>query len=117
MDDTQVIQWTIIGSAAAIILVSIGISSIGVWVINTAMGSVKSELKGDIAELRTELKGDIAELRLDIQSNRNEIVTNRRMLARFALHRHGDDGLPIAPLTDALDPPDGSDNSNGDGNS
>lgn len=117
MDDTQVIQWTIIGSAAAIVLVAIGLSSIGVWVVNTAMSSVKSELKGDIAELRTEMKGDIAELKLDIQANRNEIVTNRRMLARFALHRHGDDGLPIAPLTDALEPPDGGDSSNGDVNS
>ena len=112
MDDTQIIQWTIIGSAVAIVLVMIGLGGIGVWVLKTAMNSVRFELKGDIAELKTELKGDIAELRtelkIDIQANRNEITTNRRLLARFSLHRHGDDGLPLAPLTDSLDPPEGT---------
>ena len=54
------------------------------------------------------MKADIAGLRLEVRSNRAEIITNRRMLGRFALHRHGDDGLPLAPLTDTLEPPDGS---------
>lgn len=54
-----------------------------------------------MADLRTELK-------LDFQANRAEIITNRRMLGRFALHRHGEDGLPLAPLTDTLEPPEGS---------
>ena len=118
MDDTQVIQWTIIGSAVAIVLVMIGLGGIGVWVLKAAMNSVRFELKADIAELRAELKTDIAELRaelkLDIQANRNEIATNRRMLGRFSLHRHGDDGLPLAPLTDSLDPPEGTGSSEGD---
>ena len=77
------------------------------------MADLRAELKGDMADLRTELKSDMAELRnelkLDFQANRAEIITNRRMLGRFALHRHGDDGLPLAPLTDALEPLDGND--------
>ena len=77
------------------------------------MAELRAELKGDMAELRAELKGDMTELRnelkLDFQANRAEIITNRRMLGRFALHRHGDDGLPLAPLTDALEPLDGND--------
>ena len=76
------------------------------------IADLKTEMKGDMAGLRAELKGDMAELRtelkLDFQANRAEIITNRRMLGRFALHRHGDDGLPLAPLTDTLEPPDGS---------
>lgn len=76
------------------------------------IANLKTEMKGDMAGLRAELKGDMAELRtelkLDFQANRAEIITNRRMLGRFALHRHGDDGLPLAPLTDTLEPPDGS---------
>ena len=139
MDDTQIIQWTIIGSAVAIVLVMIGLGGIGVWVLKTAMNSVRFELKGDIADLRAELKGDIAGLRaelkgdiadakaeskadlaslkLDVQSNRAEIIANRRLIARFALHRHGDDGLPVAPLTDSLDPPEGTaGGNNGEGN-
>ena len=76
------------------------------------MAELRAELKGDMAELRAELKGDMAELRtelkLDFQANRAEIITNRRMLGRFALHRHGEDGLPLAPLTDTLEPPDAS---------
>jgi phage host-nuclease inhibitor protein Gam len=91
LDDTQVIQWTIIGSAVAIILVAIGLGSLGVWVIKAAMNSVefelkadiaevRAELKADIAEVKAELKADIAEVKLDIQANRNEITTNRRLL-------------------------------------
>ena len=76
------------------------------------MAELRAELKGDMAELRAELKGDMADLRtelkLDFQANRAEIITNRRMLGRFALHRHGEDGLPLAPLTDTLEPPDAS---------
>ena len=76
------------------------------------MAELRAELKSDMAELRAELKGDMAELRtelkLDFQANRAEIITNRRMLGRFALHRHGEDGLPLAPLTDTLEPPDAS---------
>ena len=128
MDDTQIIQWTIIGSAVAIVPVMIGLGGIGVWVLKTAMNSVRFELKGDIAELKTELKGDIAELKTELKgdiaglqsqiaSNRNEIITNRRMLGRFALHRHGDDGLPLAPLTDALEPLDGNDPQDNDNGS
>ena len=101
------------------------------------IAEVRAELKGDIADLRTELKGDIADLRTELKGdiaylgtelkddvnelggtvtgNRFEILTNRRLLARFALHRHGDDGLPLAPLTDSLDPPEGT-GSNGEGN-
>ena len=74
------------------------------------MADLRAELKGDMADLRAESKGDMADLRselkLDFQANRAEIITNRRMLGRFALHRHGDDGLPLAPLTDTLEPPD-----------
>ena len=81
--------------------------------VRTEIAELRAELKGDMAELRAELKGDMAELRgelkLDFQANRAEIITNRRMLGRFALHRHGDDGLPLAPLTDALEPLDGDD--------
>ena len=77
------------------------------------ISDLRAELKGDMADLRAELKGDMADLRaelkLDFQANRAEIITNRRMLGRFALHRHGDDGLPLAPLTDALEPLDGND--------
>ena len=88
--------------------------------VRTEIADLRAELKGDMADLRAELKGDMADLRaelkLDFQANRAEIITNRRMLGRFALHRHGDDGLPLAPLTDALEPLDGndpSDNENG----
>ena len=88
--------------------------------VRTEIADLRAELKGDMADLRAELKGDMAglraELKLDFQANRAEIITNRRMLGRFALHRHGDDGLPLAPLTDALEPLDSndpSDNENG----
>ena len=80
--------------------------------VRTEIVELRAELKGNMADLRAELKGDMAELRtelkLDFQANRAEIITNRRMLGRFALHRHGDDGLPLAPLTDTLEPPDAS---------
>ena len=87
--------------------------------VRIGMAELRTEVKGDIANVRTEiaglraeLKGDMADLRtelkLDFQANRAEIITNRRMLGRFALHRHGDDGLPLAPLTDTLEPPEGS---------
>ncbi len=80
--------------------------------VRTEIAGLRAELKGDIADLRAELKGDMADLRaelkLDFQANRAEIITNRRMLGRFALHRHGEDGLPLAPLTDTLEPPEGS---------
>lgn len=126
MDDTQIIQWTIISSAVAIVLVIIGLGGIAVWVMKTAMNSVRFEVKADIADLKAELKADIADakagskadiadVKAQVVSNRNEITTNRRLLARFALHRHGDDGLPLAPLTDTLDPPEGT-GSNGEGN-
>ena len=69
---------------------------------------MRADLKADNASLKAELKADIAGLRLEVRSNRAEIITNRRLLGRFALHRHGDDGLPLAPLTDTLEPPDGS---------
>ena len=76
------------------------------------MADMRAEFKSDMADMRAEFKSDMAELRtglkLDIQANRAEIITNRRMLGRFALHRHGEDGLPLAPLTDALDPPEGA---------
>ena len=80
--------------------------------VRTEIAELRAELKGDMADLRAELKGDMADLRtelkLDFQANRAEIITNRRMLGRFALHRHGEDGLPLAPLTDTLEPPDAS---------
>ena len=70
--------------------------------------SLRAAMQEGEASLRAELKADIAALRIDVQANRVEIITNRRMLGRFALHRHGDDGLPLAPLTDTLDPPEGA---------
>ena len=86
--------------------------------VRIGIAELRTEVKGDIANVRTEiadlraeLKGDMADLRtelkLDLQANRAEIITNRRMLGRFALHRHGEDGLPLAPLTDTLEPPEG----------
>jgi ribosomal protein L29 len=120
-------EWTIIATAIAL-FVALGslirVSSTGAKnELKGDLANVRSELKGDIADLRAELKGDMADLRaelkgdmadlrtelkLDFQANRAEIITNRRMLGRFALHRHGEDGLPLAPLTDTLEPPEGS---------
>ena len=111
-------EWTIIGTGIALLVVLVPL-------IKFSNSASTNEVKANIAELRTELKGEIAhlrteiahlrtELKLDIQANRNEITTNRRLLARFALHRHGDDGLPLAPLTDTLDPPEGTGGSNGE---
>jgi hypothetical protein len=76
--------------------------------LRAAIGQLRADMQEGDAALRAELKADIASLRLDVQANRAEIITNRRMLGRFALHRHGDDGLPLAPLTDTLDPPEGA---------
>ena len=120
-------EWTIIATAIAL-FVALGslirVSSTGAKnELKGDLANVRSELKGDIGDLRAELKGDIGDLRaelkgdmadlrtelkLDFQANRAEIITNRRMLGRFALHRHGEDGLPLAPLTDTLEPPEGS---------
>lgn len=117
-------EWTIIGMGIALLVVLVPLirftSSAATNDLKANIADLRTEVKGDIADLRTELKGDMADLRtelkLDIQANRNEITTNRRMLGRFALHRHGDDGLPVAPLTDTMDPPEGSTGGNGDGN-
>ena len=80
---------------------------------------LRTELKADIVEVRTELKADIAELRTDVKADiaslSRDVIDNRRMIARFALHRHGDDGLPTAPLTDSLDPPGGTSGSSSNG--
>jgi uncharacterized membrane protein YgaE (UPF0421/DUF939 family) len=124
-------EWTIIGTGIALLVVLVPMirftDSASTNEVKAIIASLRAELKGEIADLRTEianlrteLKDEIAnlrtELKLDIQANRNEITTNRRLLARFALHRHGDDGLPLAPLTDSLDPPEGTGGSNGEGN-
>ena len=82
------------------------------------MVEMRAEFKQDMAEMRAEFKRDLAASNSDlsgkIQANRAEIIANRRLLYRFSLHRHGDDGLPLAPLTDALEPPDfGGDNGEG----
>ena len=133
MDDLLILQWTIIGSAIALGLLLTGVIGILLWGIKAALNGLRTELKADIAdtrtglraelkadivELKSELKADIAEtrteLKADIASLSRDVIDNRRMIARFALHRHGDDGLPIAPLTDSLDPPEGTaGNSNG----
>ena len=42
--------------------------------------SMRTELKGDIAELRTELKGDIAELRTELKGDIAELRTDLRRL-------------------------------------
>ena len=130
-------EWTIIGTGIALLVVLVPMIRFTnsastnemkseIANVRTEIAGLRTELKSEIANVRTEiaglrtdLKGEIADLRmelkLDIQANRNEITTNRRLLARFALHRHGDDGLPLAPLTDSLDPPEGTGGSNGEG--
>ncbi len=74
------------------------------------LAETRAEFKQDLADTRAEFKQDLAvsssEVNSRIQSIRAEIIANRRILYRFSLHRHGDDGLPLAPLTDALEPPD-----------
>ena len=62
------------------------------------------------------MNAHVSRLETAISGLQQQIVAIRQMLARFALHKHGDDGLPMAPLTDTLDPPEGTGNSNGDGN-
>lgn len=85
--------------------------------VRSEIAGVRTDLKDDIAnvrmevvDLRHEMKENItdlrAEMKLDFQANRSEIITDRRMLGRFALNRHGEDWLPLAPLTDALEPLD-----------
>ena len=148
MDDTLVIQWTIIGVGGGLAVLVVAAA----WAV---VRLIKAELRAEISELRAEmntndsslrvdmnandaqLRGDMAQLRADMNANdaqlrtdmnahvsrletaisglQQQIVAIRQMLARFALHRHGDDGLPLAPLTDSLDPPDGN-ASNGEGN-
>ena len=138
-------EWTIIGVAIALFLafgsmIRFSNSSIRnelkgshaevrteIAEVRIGIAELRTEVKGDIANVRTEiadlraeLKGDMADLRtelkLDFQANRAEIITNRRMLGRFALHRHGEDGLPLAPLTDTLEPPEGSGDPSGSEN-
>ena len=121
--------WTIIGTAVGLFVALSAVMQLSIMSLRNelraefrqAIAELRAEFKQDIAELRTEFKQDIAELRAEfkqdlavsssdvnsrIQSIRAEIIANRRILYRFSLHRHGDDGLPLAPLTDALEPPD-----------
>ena len=82
------------------------------------MAEMRAEFKRDMAEQRAEFKQDLAasnaDLSAKIQANRTEIIANRRIIYRLSLHRHGADGRPLAPVTDALEPPDfGSDNGEG----
>ena len=120
MDDTLVIQWTIIGvgGGQAVLVVA------AAWAV---VRLIKAEMRAEISELRAEMNTNDAQSRADMNAHvsrletaisglQQQIVAIRQMLARFALHRHGDDGLPMAPLTDTLDPPEGTGNSNGDGN-
>ena len=113
-------EWTIIGTGIALLVVLVPMirftDSASTNEVKAIIASLRAELKGEIADLRTEIANLRTELKLDIQANRNEITANRRLLARFALHRHGDDGLPLAPLTDTLDPSEGTGGSNGEGN-
>ena len=82
------------------------------------MAAMRAESRQDTAKMRAEFKQDLAasnaDLSTKIQANRTEIIANRRIIYRLSLHRHGADGRPLAPLTDALEPPDfGSDNGEG----
>ena len=79
----------------------------------------------NVAELKAAADANASRLNAAIAGIQQQIFAIRQMLARFALHRHGEDGLPVAPLTDALDPPEGTggisgngegDGSGGDGN-
>lgn len=115
--------WTIIGTAIGLF---VALSAVMQLSIMSLRNELRAEFKQVLAELRAEFKQDLAEMRGEftqklaesnsdlsskIQANRAEIIANRRLLYRFSLHRHGDDGLPVAPLTDALEPPDfGGDN-------
>lgn len=130
MDDTLVIQWTIIGVGGGLAVLVVAAA----WAI---VRLIKAEMRAEISELRAEMNTNDSNLRADMNANdaqlradmnahvarletainglQQQIVVIRQMMARFALHRHGDDGLPLAPLTDSLDPPDGN-ASNGEGN-
>ena len=130
MDDTLVIQWTIIGVGGGLAVLVVAAA----WAI---VRLIKAEMRAEISELRAEMNTNDSSLRADMNANdaqlradmnahvarletainglQQQIVVIRQMMARFALHRHGDDGLPLAPLTDSLDPPDGN-ASNGEGN-
>ena len=99
-----------------------------------------AKLDASVAELNAKLDASVAELKLDakrqdvnvaqlnaiaatnvsrlnatIAGIQQQIFAIRQMFARFALHRHGEDGLPVAPLTDALDPPEGTGGISGNG--
>jgi hypothetical protein len=47
--------------------------------------NLRTEVKGEVAELRAELKGDIAELRSEIREVRSEVREVRSDLTRVAL--------------------------------
>ena len=152
MDNTEIIQWTIIS-------VGIALAMFGFAVAWGMLRLIRAEVKAEIAGLRAEINASISQLRADMNAGnsqlradmnagnsqlradmdagnsqlrgeatantsrldagiselRHQIVAIRQMLARFALHRHGDDGLPVAPLTDALDPPEGTAGGNREG--
>ena len=166
MDDTLVIQWTIIGVGGGLAgIVIAGFIAVG-WVIKaevkalrSEIGAVRTESKAELDKLNAKLDASVAELnakldasvadlnaKLDVsvadlnakqdvnvaQLNaiaatnvsrlnatiagiQQQIFAIRQMFARFALHRHGEDGLPVAPLTDALDPPEGTGGISGNG--
>lgn len=127
--------WTIIGTAIGLFVALSAMMQLSIMSlrnelraeIRRAIAELRAEFKQDLAELRAESKRDRAEFKRDlaesnsdlsgkIQANRAEIIANRRLLYRFSLHRHGDDGLPLAPLTDALEPPDFSGDNGESGN-
>jgi len=152
MDDTLVIQWTIIGVGGGLAVLVVAAAWAVVRLIKAELRAEISELRAEMntndsslrvdmnandAQLRADMNANDAQLRADMNANdaqlradmnahvsrletaisglQQQIVAIRQMLARFALHRHGDDGLPLAPLTDSLDPPEGN-ASNGEGN-
>lgn len=120
--------WTIIGTAVGLFVALSAVMQLSIMSLRNelraefrqAIAELRAEFKQDIAELRAEFKQDLAVSSSDvnsrIQSIRAEIIANRRILYRFSLHRHGDDGLPLAPLTDALEPPDFSGDDGESGN-
>ena len=69
----------------------------------------------NVAELKAAADANASRLNAAIAGIQQQIFAIRQMLARFALHRHGEDGLPVAPLTDALDPPEGTGGISGNG--
>ena len=143
MDETT---WTIIGTAVALFVALSAVMQLMIMSLKNELraefkrdlAELRSELKQDLAEQRAEFQQKMAEFRQDmaemraefkhelaasnadlstkIQANRTEIIGNRRIIYRLSLHRHGADGRPLAPLTDALEPPDfGSGSDNGEG--